>query len=123
MIRAFRFALAAGVMLLVLPSLARADKESPTALASANGAGLTDRQISLLTNNCVQCHARPNIGVPLMGNPPDWRERIKQGEDKLLVNVVHGLRGMPPLGYCSACDEADLRALIRVMAGSAEGAK
>ena len=23
---------------------------------------------------------------------------------------------MPPLGYCSACDEQDLRALIRFMA-------
>lgn len=83
----------------------------------ATAAELTERQTRLLTNNCVQCHARPNIGVPMMGTPGDWTERNKQGEEKLLANVVHGLRGMPPLGYCSACSEDDFRALIRVMSG------
>lgn len=86
-------------------------------------AGLDDRQTRLLTNNCVQCHARPDIGAPLMGNAADWVERNKQGENKLLVNVVHGLRGMPPLGYCSACSETDFRAMIKVMPGLQEVAK
>ena len=70
----------------------------------------------MLAKNCVQCHARAQIGAPIMGNPADWKERSKQGEEKMLMNVVNGLRGMPPLGYCSACDEQDLRALIRFMA-------
>jgi cytochrome c5 len=90
------------------------------ASAVANGAtanSMTERQAKLLTNNCVQCHARPNIGVPMTGNPVDWAARNKQGEDKLLTNTVHGLRGMPPLGYCSACSETDLRVLIRAMSG------
>lgn len=83
----------------------------------AGAAQLTERQASLLTNNCVQCHARPGIGVPQMGVAADWYDRIKQGEDALLMNVVYGLRGMPPLGYCSACSEADFRAMIRLMSG------
>ena len=34
-----------------------------------------------------------------------------------LVNTVLGLRGMPPLGYCSACTEQDLRELIKAVSG------
>ncbi len=51
----------------------------PTWVSSAE---LTERQIQLLSNNCLQCHARPNIGAPMMGNPSDWKERIKQSEDQ-----------------------------------------
>jgi cytochrome c5 len=79
-------------------------------------ADLTERQAQLLANNCVQCHARADIGAPIMGNAADWEERSRKGEDKLLANVIVGLRGMPPLGYCSACGEQDFRALIRFMA-------
>lgn len=92
-------------------------------LASPAHADLDARQTKLLIGNCVQCHARPHIGAPLMGQAADWVERNKQGEAKLLANVIHGLRGMPPLGYCSACSEADFRALIRVMTGLPEAAK
>lgn len=75
----------------------------------------TQRQLQLFSSNCVQCHARPGIGAPLMGNADDWQARQAQGEDVLLKHVVEGLRGMPPLGYCSACDEADFRVLIRLL--------
>ena len=75
------------------------------------------RQSTLLVNNCVQCHVRPDTGAPLMGREEDWREAVARGEDAMLVNVVHGIRGMPPLGYCSSCTEEDFRVLIRMMAG------
>jgi cytochrome c5 len=52
-----------------------------------------------------------------MGNPPDWKVRNEQGMDRLLANTVLGLRGMPPLGYCSACSEQDLRELIMAVSG------
>ena len=83
---------------------------------AADVANLTERQAQLLANNCVQCHARAQIGAPIMGNAADWKERSRQGEEKMLMNVVAGLRGMPPLGYCSACNEQDFRAMIRFMA-------
>lgn len=89
-------------------------------VAQRNGA--SPRQTNLLANNCLQCHARPNIDVPLMGKTEDWKDRVKKGEDELLKNVVQGLRGMPPLGYCSACTEEDLRVLTRMVAGLPEKA-
>ena len=80
------------------------------------------RQMVLFNNNCVQCHLRPGVGAPLAGNAKDWQARKAQGEDQMLRHVVEGLKGMPPLGYCSACREDDFRALIRFMAGMPEGA-
>ena len=81
----------------------------------------TDRQTQLLANNCVQCHARPETGAPVMGVPADWQASVARGEDAMLQNVVLGIRGMPPLGYCSACTAEDFRVLIRLMAGLTEG--
>lgn len=69
----------------------------------------------------MQCHARPETGAPILGVPGDWRSSAARGEDAMLQNVVYGIRGMPPLGYCSACTEEDFRVLIRLMAGLPEG--
>ena len=86
-------------------------------LAGPGQAEPNERQLALFANNCMQCHARPGIGVPLAGDAVAWKERVAQGEERMLLNVVYGLRGMPPLGYCSACSESDFRVLIRLMGG------
>ena len=75
------------------------------------------RQSTLFVNNCAQCHARPDTGAPFIGVAEDWQAAAAKGEDSMLINAVQGIRGMPPLGYCSACSEEDLRVLIRMMAG------
>jgi len=85
-------------------------------------AELTERQAKLLAHNCVQCHARAATGAPTMGLAESWKTRNSADEDKLLRSVIEGLRGMPPLGYCAACTEADLRVLTRTVAGL-EGGK
>ena len=78
------------------------------------------RQTNLFINNCAQCHARQETGAPIIGVTKDWQEAVKRGEDSMLENVVHGMGGMPPLGYCSACNEDDFRVLIRMMSGTTE---
>jgi len=80
-------------------------------------ADLDARQLRLLTTKCVQCHAVPDTGAPQMGWPEQWQAVLERGEETALINVVQGIRGMPPLGYCSACSEEDLRALTRFVAG------
>ena len=77
----------------------------------------TARQSTLLLNNCMQCHARPDTGAPFIGVAEDWQDAVARGEESMLVNVVQGIGGMPPLGYCSACSEEDLRVLIRTISG------
>jgi len=78
------------------------------------------RQMSLFVNNCLQCHTRPETGAPVIGVSEDWQAIASQGEEAILVNVVQGIKGMPPLGYCSACSEEDLRVLLRFIAGLAD---
>jgi len=89
-------------MLGLLPTLSLADLDA--------------RQRQLLNSKCVQCHTNPHTGAPLMGAQEEWRSVVNQGEFVTLSNVVQGIRGMPPLGYCSACSEEDLMAITRFMA-------
>ncbi|MBV1788476.1 c-type cytochrome [Marinobacterium sp. D7] len=79
------------------------------------------RQIKLFSVNCAQCHVGGNRFIPTMGRAKDWVERNRRGEDALVKSVMQGLGGMPPSGYCSACDEADIRVLVRLVAGLKEG--
>ena len=51
----------------------------------------------------------------MIGNTNDWVDVVAKGEDKIVNNVIQGIRGMPPLGYCSACSKDDFRVLIRFM--------
>ncbi|MFT5711509.1 MAG: cytochrome c5 [Halioglobus sp.] len=90
---------------------------SVTGFARTANAAPTARQATLMLNNCMQCHARPDTGAPFVGVADEWQEAVARGEDAMLVNVVQGIRGMPPLGYCSACSEEDLRVLIRTLSG------
>ena len=84
-------------------------------------AELTPRQNALLANNCLQCHARPSTGAPVIGKADDWSARLAKGDTALLRNTVEGYKGMPPMGYCSACNEDDFRALIAQLAGKEIG--
>jgi cytochrome c5 len=70
---------------------------------------------------CAECHARPGTGAPLPGSEA-WAGRRAQGTRVLLEHVVDGYRGMPPLGACGACSEADLRALVGYLSGAGEPA-
>ena len=81
----------------------------------AEEAPLGARQAEIFQLVCAQCHVRPGIGVPQVGDAAAWRERAAQGEERLLANTITGLRGMPPLGTCSFCTEEDLRLLIRFL--------
>ena len=89
-------------------------------MVSAASAQPNQRQLQLFANNCLQCHAAPHTGAPQLGNQQDWQDIIAQGEETILKHVVEGIGGMPPLGYCSACDEQDLRQLIYLITGMPE---
>ncbi|MCY1514650.1 hypothetical protein D9M68_491990 [compost metagenome] len=88
-------------------------------VSASCAADMTARQLNQFYNNCLQCHARPNIGAPMIGDSAKWRAVLEQGERRTLINVVEGINSMPPLGYCSSCDEDDFLAMIRFITGSA----
>ncbi|MBN0987638.1 c-type cytochrome [Amphritea pacifica] len=77
----------------------------------------SQRQLKLFHANCAQCHVGESRFIPTLGKAEDWSERNHRGEDAMLQSVIQGRGGMPPAGYCSACTEDDLRALIRLLSG------
>ena len=90
-----------------------------SALSTSGQAAPTERQLTLLTVNCLQCHANVHTGAPVMGDQGAWGAILAQGKQQIMTHVVEGLRGMPPLGYCSACSEDDLITLSELLAGEA----
>ncbi|MBW2242689.1 MAG: cytochrome c5 family protein [Deltaproteobacteria bacterium] len=78
---------------------------------------LTAREAQVFQRICAECHTRPGIGVPVIGDEEEWQARRVKGLDELLANAVNGLLGMPPLGTCSFCTEEELRHLVAFLAG------
>lgn len=100
--------------------LAGAAALASPALAQSPPSGRTARLFELV---CAHCHARPGLGVPLVGDAAAWRERAARGPETMLANTVNGVGGMPPLGTCAFCSEEDLRLLIDLLAGPALAAE
>lgn len=86
-------------------------------ISASCSADMTERQLNQFYNNCLQCHARPETGAPLLGDQPKWNNVLAKGERSVLINVVEGIGSMPPMGYCSSCVESDFVEMIRFMTG------
>ncbi|HYR25856.1 MAG TPA: c-type cytochrome [Aquabacterium sp.] len=69
---------------------------------------------ALYARSCVACHG-VRSAAPLTGHAPSWQPRLQQGPDVLLAHTREGLRGMPAMGLCPDCRDADLRDLITFM--------
>lgn len=72
-------------------------------------------------SSCYSCHRYGAGGAPQTGNQKQWQARMEKGMDALMDSTINGYRGMPPMGACMDCGEAEFHALIRFMAGQSEG--
>ena len=67
--------------------------------------------------SCALCHVNGEADAPIIGDTKIWSERLRKGEDVLIKSVVEGLKSMPPLGYCMACEIDDFKSMISFMVG------
>ncbi len=81
------------------------------------GTPLNGRLQDTYMRTCHNCHMNDVPGIPRAGDPEDWAPRAAQGLDVLVQHAMYGYRGMPPMGLCSDCTEADMRVLVAYMAG------
>jgi cytochrome c5 len=114
---------AAGRSLVVLALLVSACGEKGPESASAPPAlqapPPADAKLArLYEQTCKACHTSGAGGAPVTGDTAAWAPRMAQGMPVLLDHTINGFRGMPPLGTCMDCSEAEFEALIRYM-GSA----
>ena len=109
---------AAGLLLLSGILLAACEKsEAPPAAAPPAAARLADPELAKIFDaTCRPCHVAPGNPAPQTGDRAAWASRLEQGMPTLLEHTVTGYKGMPPLGSCGDCGEAELVALIEYMA-------
>ena len=93
-------------------------KESAPPSASAKQR--TGEQI--VTGACGNCHLTGEGGAPKIGDKAAWTKRMSQGIDAVTASAIRGHGGMPARGGFPDLTDAEIRAAILYMFGSA-GAK
>jgi hypothetical protein len=59
--------------------------------SSVLSASPNQRQFTLWTNNCMQCHTCAGTTAPQIGTPNDWVAIKAKGEDAILANIAYGI--------------------------------
>jgi len=72
----------------------------------------------LYAQTCKTCHTNPGSGAPQTGDAKAWAPRLQQDMPTLLQHAISGYKGMPPMGSCMDCSEAEFQALILFMSAA-----
>ena len=105
-----------GLLLCMLLTGCGAEDVAQAPAGAGQGVPTNAKLAQLYGASCKQCHANPAAGAPLTGDVQAWAPRLEKGMGTLLDHSINGFQGMPPLGLCMQCGEADFRALIEFMA-------
>lgn len=60
---------------------------------------------------CVRCHEGGRRGAPVLGDIPDWRDRLEQSLPMLIRHAIDGHGDMPPRGD-TMLDDQDVAAAV-----------
>ena len=77
-------------------------------------------QAIIYAKHCVGCHSSGVGGAPVMGDAAAWASRTAQGLETVYANAINGIRGMPLMGTCSSCSDADIRATVDFILGNSQ---
>ncbi len=97
-------------------SVPAAPAATPAALAKADA----NRGKTVYAANCVVCHASGIAGAPKAGDKAAWAPRLKTGMDALYAASLKGKGAMPPKGGNLSLADADVRAAVDYLAGTAK---
>ena len=78
---------------------------------------------AIVNQYCAVCHARGLYNAPKIGDAVAWQAKLAEGRDHLWQVVLHGEKAMPPRGNCHDCSDAELRAAMDYLLGSAPPAE
>lgn len=97
------------------PPSAPAGSPQTSAAAAASAAPADPQLAKLYAQTCKACHTNPATGAPQAGDAQAWGPRMQQGLPVLVQHAINGYKGMPPMGSCMDCSEAEFEALIKFM--------
>lgn len=69
---------------------------------------------------CAVCHSGGWQGAPIANDEGEWSSRVAAGSDAMFKNVKDGMNAMPPMGTCTDCTDAELKAAINEMLPAAQ---
>ena len=70
--------------------------------------------------SCAACHAAGIAGAPKAGDKAAWAPRLKTGMDALYATALKGKGTMPPKGGNLSLADADVKAAVDYLAGTAK---
>jgi len=70
--------------------------------------------------SCKLCHGTDTMGAPKVGDANTWNAVMKKGMDKVLVNAIKGIGGMPPKGGNMDLSDADIKEIVDYMVGASK---
>lgn len=70
--------------------------------------------------NCTVCHAAGIAGAPKAGDKAAWAPRLKTGMEALYATSLKGKGAMPPKGGNLSLADADVKAAVDYLAGTAK---
>lgn len=77
--------------------------------SSSDGAAAAEKNYQTY---CSACHAHGVSGAPKLTDKADWKKRFAKGKDKVVENVIKGIKLMPPKGTCMSCSDEELKAIV-----------
>ncbi len=110
-----------GVALLALVALVAGcgERPVPPTVASVEGLRPGDARLAAAyERSCLLCHGRLGSGAPATGDRAAWAPRLAKGLEALVASARDGLGGMPAMGLCADCSDAELRELILFMSAT-----
>ncbi len=82
--------------------------------------GSVSKAEKLYDTSCKLCHGTDTMGAPKVGDATAWAAVMKKGMDKVLVNAINGMGGMPPKGGNMDLSDADIKSIVEFMANSSK---
>jgi len=64
---------------------------------------------------CYVCHQNGDLGAPKVGDKAVWAPRISKNMDVLFTHAIEGYEGMPKMGACYNCSQAEVMAAVKYM--------
>jgi cytochrome c oxidase subunit II len=93
-------------------------KKKMVAAAAAAGGPVDGKAI--YDKVCMACHTTGAAGAPKLGDKVAWQPRLKQGMDTLYANSLKGIRAMPAKGGAPDLPDAQIKAAVDYLTGSAK---
>ena len=100
-------------MLAISTYIKTVESEEPLGLPASNAAPSLARGRQVYFTACAICHQDGQMSAPIIGDAPNWNQRLKDTNlAGLYRHVIDGFNSMPPKGACVTCSDNDIMSAV-----------